>query len=76
MTGQPFLPFSRPSLGDAEIGAVADVLRSGWITTGPRCAQLEARTNELTGARHSVAVTSATAGMHIALVAHGIGPGD
>ncbi len=76
MTGQPFLPFSRPSLGEAEIGAVADVLRSGWITTGPRCAQLEARTNELTGAKHSVAVTSATAGMHIAFVAHGIGPGD
>jgi UDP-4-amino-4-deoxy-L-arabinose-oxoglutarate aminotransferase len=71
-----FLPFSRPSLGDDEISAVADVLRSGWITTGPRARALEERCSELVGARATVAVTSATAGMHLVLQALGIGPGD
>ncbi|MCB9915771.1 MAG: UDP-4-amino-4-deoxy-L-arabinose aminotransferase [Planctomycetes bacterium] len=72
----PFLPFSRPSMGEAELAAVTEVLRSGWITTGPRCAELEERTAELCGARAAVSMTSATAGMHLALLAHGIGPGD
>lgn len=76
MSTHDFLPFSRPSLGDAEIDAVADVLRSGWITTGPRCRQLEEEVCTLVGAASAVAVTSATAAMHLALHAHGIGPGD
>ena len=71
-----FLPFSRPSIIEADIAAVADVLRSGWITTGPKNAELEARFRETTGCRTAVCVASATAGMHIALKTLGIGPGD
>lgn len=71
-----FLPFSRPSILETDIAAVADVLRSGWITTGPKNAELESRFRGHTGCRSAVCVTSATAGMHIALTALGIGPGD
>ena len=71
-----FLPFSRPSLGDEEIAAVTEVLRSGWITTGPRCQALEDAFCAAFGARHAIAVSSATAGMHVALMGLGIGPGD
>jgi UDP-4-amino-4-deoxy-L-arabinose-oxoglutarate aminotransferase len=71
-----FLPFSRPSITEADIAAVGDVLRSGWITTGPKNTELEARFREYTGCRSAVCITSATAGMHIALQALGIGPGD
>ena len=56
--------------------AVATVLRSGWITTGEKAAALEQAFRDLTGARHAVAVSSATAGMHLLLHALGIGPGD
>ena len=71
-----FLPFSRPSIAEADIDAVAEVLRSGWITTGPKNAELEARFCDTTGCRSAVCVSSATAGMHIAMKALGIGPGD
>lgn len=71
-----FLPFSRPSIGDEEIAAVNAVLRSGWITTGPQNQELEQRFCEYLGCRHAVALSSATAGMHLALIALGIGPGD
>jgi UDP-4-amino-4-deoxy-L-arabinose-oxoglutarate aminotransferase len=73
---QAFLPFSRPSISDAEIAAVTEVLRSGWITTGPKAQALEDRFAELVGGQHAVAVASATAAMHVALLALGIGPGD
>lgn len=73
---EPFLPLSRPSITEGDIEAVADVLRSGWITTGPKTAQLEQHICEYTGAAHAVAITSATAGMHLLLHALGIGPGD
>lgn len=72
----PFLPFSKPSITESEIAAVGDVLRSGWITTGAKCTELEQRVCEATGARHAVALTSATAGMQVALHALGIDPGD
>lgn len=72
----PFLPFSRPSMGEAEIAAVAQVLRSGWITTGPKNQELEQRFCAHFGCQHAVAVSSATGGMHLALLALGIGPGD
>ena len=71
-----FLPFSRPTIGDAEIAEVIDCMRSGWITTGPK---VERFTNDFAayvGGRHASAVSSATAGLHLALLAHGIGPGD
>ncbi|MDF7679740.1 UDP-4-amino-4-deoxy-L-arabinose aminotransferase [Enterobacteriaceae bacterium ESL0689] len=71
-----FLPFSRPSMGDAELAALHEVLQSGWITTGPKNQALEEAFCTLTGNRHAVAVSSATGGMHIALMALGIGPGD
>lgn len=71
-----FLPFSRPSLTEDDIAAVADVLRSGWITTGPKCAEFEERFAGHVGARGAVAVSSATGGMHVALHALGVGPGD
>jgi len=71
-----FLPLSRPSIGEEEIGAVSDCLRSGWITSGPKVAELEERFRSLTGAPHAVAVSSATAGMHLLLSALGIGTGD
>ena len=71
-----FLPFSRPSIQEADIDAVAEVLRSGWITTGPKNAELEERFAAYTDCPAAVCVSSATAGMHIALKALGIGPGD
>lgn len=71
-----FLPFSRPSLDDAELTAVKEVLSSGWITTGPKSQALEAAFCQLTGNRHAIAVSSATGGMHISLLALGIGAGD
>lgn len=71
-----FLPLSRPSLTDADISAVVEVLRSGWITTGPVAADLERRFAAFTGATGAVAASSGTAAMHLLLHALGIGPGD
>jgi dTDP-4-amino-4,6-dideoxygalactose transaminase len=71
-----FLSFQPPAVGDEEIEAVAGALRSGWLTSGPRAAELERRFAEYTGARHALAVSSGTAAMHLTLVAAGIGPGD
>ncbi|MGY3255474.1 UDP-4-amino-4-deoxy-L-arabinose aminotransferase [Pseudomonas chlororaphis] len=73
---QAFLPFSRPSIGDEEIAAVEQVLRSGWITTGPKNQELEQQFAARVGCKHAVALSSATGGMHITLLALGIGPGD
>jgi len=73
----PFLPFALPDIGDDEIAAVADALRSGWVTTGPKTKQFEQAFSEyLGGGVESIAVNSATAGLHLALEALGIGPGD
>jgi len=71
-----FLPFSRPAMGSEELDALADVLRSGWITTGPKNQQLEQEFCQLTGNQHAIAVSSATAGMHVTLMALGIQAGD
>jgi len=71
-----FLPFSRPDVSEDEIGAVAEVLRSGWLTTGPKCAEFERAFADYCGARGATAVASATAGLHCALRALGVGPGD
>lgn len=75
MTEQ-FLPLSRPSITELEIQSVVDVLRSGWITTGSRVQELEGGFRDLLGCRHAVAVSSATAAMHLALHALGLRPGD
>jgi dTDP-4-amino-4,6-dideoxygalactose transaminase len=71
-----FLSFQPPAIGDEEVEAVAETLRSGWLTTGPRTAELEQRFAEYVGAKHALAVTSGTAALHLALVALGVGPGD
>ena len=73
----PFLPFARPDIGDAEIAAVTQALRSGWVTTGPKTREFEQVFGAyLGGGLECVAVNSATAGLHLALEALGIGPGD
>ena len=71
-----FLPFSRPSITEEDIAAVGEVLRSGWITTGPKATEFERRFCDYVGCPGGVALSSATAGMHLALTALGIGPGD
>ncbi len=71
-----FLPFSRPSISEDDIAAVDAVLRSGWITTGPKCAEFENRFGEYTGSKGAVALASATGGMHLLIEALGIGSGD
>ena len=73
---ESFLGFQPPAVGDEEVAAVADAIRSGWLTTGPRAEELERRFAEYTGAGHALAVSSGTAAMHLSLVALGIGPGD
>ena len=74
----PFLPFALPEIGDDEIAEVVDTLRSGWLTTGPKARRFEADFAAFLGdeALHCIAVNSATAGLHLALEAIGIGPGD
>ncbi len=71
-----FLPFSRPTIRQVEIDEVVDCLRSGWITTGPRAERFEADFSSYVGAPHALAVSSATAGLHIGLMALGLRPGD
>src|SRR5215467_5889879 len=71
-----FLPFARPSIGEAEIAEVVDTLRSGWITTGPKVERFAAAFLDSVGGRFAVPVSSATAGLHVALLALGIEPGD
>jgi len=70
------LPFSRPSLGEDEIREVVEVLRSGWITSGPRVARFESELARYVGVPHAVSLSSCTAALHVALLAHRIGPGD
>ena len=78
----PFLPFALPEIGEEEIAEVVDTLRSGWVTTGPKARRFEGDFatflgDETRGERlHCIAVNSATAGLHLALEALGIGPGD
>jgi dTDP-4-amino-4,6-dideoxygalactose transaminase len=76
VTRQQFLSFQPPAITEEEIEAVAETLRSGWLTTGPRTAELEARMRDYLEAKHVLAVTSGTAALHLSLVALGIGPGD
>ncbi len=73
---RPFLPFARPSITASERSAVLEVLDSGWLTTGPRTKAFEAAFAAFTGARHAVALNSATAALHLALEALGVGEDD
>ncbi|MBT9527375.1 MAG: aminotransferase class V-fold PLP-dependent enzyme, partial [Rhizobacter sp.] len=78
MSSLPFLPFALPDIGEEEIAEVVDTLRSGWVTTGPKTKRFEEDFTAFLGdaSLHSMAVNSATAGLHLALEALGIGPGD
>ena len=86
MTTAPFLPYALPEIGEEEIAEVVDALRSGWVTTGPKTRRFEQDFSAFLGAGqgagradsglHAIAVNSATAGLHLALEALGIGPGD
>jgi dTDP-4-amino-4,6-dideoxygalactose transaminase len=71
-----FLSFAPPAITEEEIEAVSETLRSGWLTTGPRTAELEARMRDFLEAKHVLAVSSGTAALHLSLVALGVGPGD
>ena len=73
---QPFIPWARPNLGEAETAAVVDALQSTWISGGPYVDRLERDLAELLGVEHGVAVSSGTTALHLALLGLGIGPGD
>ena len=77
-TPLPFIPFALPDIGEAEIAEVVDTLRSGWVTTGPKAKRFEDDFRAFLGDPdlHCLAVNSATAGLHLALEALGVGPGD
>lgn len=84
MSELPFLPFALPEIGEEEVQEVAQCLRSGWLTTGPKTRQFETdfeamladQLNTDQAPVSAIAVNSATAGLHLALEALGIGPGD
>jgi dTDP-4-amino-4,6-dideoxygalactose transaminase len=71
-----FLPLAVPAIGAREKALVMETLESGWITTGPKAQELGARIADLAGTRHGLAVSSATAALHLGLVACGVRPGD
>ena len=73
---EEFLAFSRPFIGREEKTEVAEVLDSGWLSTGPRTKQFEEAMASYVGSKYAIALSSCTAGLHLALVAAGIGKGD
>jgi dTDP-4-amino-4,6-dideoxygalactose transaminase len=73
---QAMLEFSPPVIGEEEVESVVATLRSGWLTSGPRTAELEERFARRTGAPHAVATSSCTEALHLSLLAAGAGPGD
>jgi dTDP-4-amino-4,6-dideoxygalactose transaminase len=73
---ETFLSFQPPALGEDEVAAAADTIRSGWLTSGPRTAELERRFAAYVEAEHVLAVSSGTAALHLSLLALGVGRGD
>lgn len=73
---ETFLPYALPLIDEADINEVVETLKSGWVAKGPRTVEFEKRFAEYTGAKHAIAMNSATAALHIALIAAGIKPGD
>ncbi|HEY7270402.1 MAG TPA: DegT/DnrJ/EryC1/StrS family aminotransferase [Dehalococcoidia bacterium] len=73
---EDFLPLARPDITDEEVDEVVDTLRSGWLVFGQKSQRLERDFAAFTDSPHAVSVSSCTAGMHLALMAYGIGPGD
>lgn len=76
MSRNTFLPFSRPDIGQAEINEVVTVLSSGWITSGPKVAAFEKAFAEYVGCPYALALTSCTAGLHLAMEIVDLQPGD
>src|SRR5471032_1762152 len=72
----PFLPFAKPTLSEAAIAEVVACLRSGWITTGPRVQKFEEMLSAYHGDRRALCLSSATAGLHLALLALKLDEGD
>ena len=70
------VPITKPSLGDEEARSPYDSIMSGWVTQGPKVAAFESAVARYVGAKHGIATTSCTTGLHLALAAIGIGPGD
>src|SRR5882757_5158801 len=70
------IPFYKPSIGEEEINEVVEVLRSGWLTTGPRVETFESEFSRYLGHRHAIAVNSCTAALHLALEAIGVKAGQ
>ena len=70
------IPFFKAEIGEEEIESVIQTLKSGWLTSGPKVKQFESEFAEFVGAKYAIAVNSATAGLHLALEAHNIGPDD
>jgi UDP-4-amino-4,6-dideoxy-N-acetyl-beta-L-altrosamine transaminase len=73
---EKLLPYGRQSLDDADIRAVVEVLKSDWLTTGPKVGEFEERFAAWVGARHAISFSSGTAALHGAAFAAGLGPGD
>lgn len=71
-----FIPYALPLTGDEEIAEVIDTIKSGWLTTGPKTKRFEKEFSGFVGAKYSLSVNSATAGLHLGLEALGVGPGD
>ncbi|NJL17650.1 MAG: DegT/DnrJ/EryC1/StrS family aminotransferase [Nitrospira sp.] len=71
-----FLPFHRSDVGEEEVSEVVEVLRSGWLTTGPKVREFEREFAAMVGAEHAVAVNSCTAALHLALESAGVSEGD
>src|SRR5256712_2523196 len=70
------IPITKPALGEEEARAPFDSIKSGWVTQGPKVAEFEKAVAAYVGARHGVATTSCTTGLHLALASIGVGPGD
>lgn len=71
-----FLPYCRPDVDDAELAAIAECIRNGWLTTGPKVKEFEDAFARASGVKYAIAVNSCTAALHIGLLAAGVKPGD
>lgn len=73
---ETFLPYCRPDVGEDEIAAIAECIRNGWLTTGPKVREFEESFARAAGVKHAIALNSCTAALHVGLLAAGVGPGD
>lgn len=76
MSNEEFIVFGSPAIGEEEVAEVVDSIRSGWLSTGPKVARFEEMFRQYAGCRHAIGLNSCTAGLHLLLLAAGIGPGD